>query len=276
MAERDYVLEELCMAEAGRRQLFSGAYYSVLFVARGACALCWDGQRHLCGTEDVFLMKPGKAAWLEYAGGKYPLQAFWMRYSPALLRALSDEKTDLEASFNVVPFECISVRAESTIVMLAKNLFRRLCELKREQGEFAAALFEESLLKMLVVLVLRACIHAEFRQRQGSRRSFMLDEVFLYIRTHLAEELSLEQLEQEFYVSKYHIAREFKRATGQTVHRYVTKAKLDACLAYIEQGFPITEVYRMGGFGGYNHFFRAFKKEYGMTPKAYFRRTREK
>ena len=33
---------------------------------------------------------------------------------------------------------------------------------------------------------------------------------------------------------------------------------------------PIKEVYALGGFGGYNHFFRAFKKEYGMTPKEYY------
>ena len=25
----------------------------------------------------------------------------------------------------------------------------------------------------------------------------------------------------------------------------------------------------MGGFGGYNHFFRAFKQAYGMTPGEY-------
>ena len=38
---------------------------------------------------------------------------------------------------------------------------------------------------------------------------------------------------------------------------------------------PITEVAKTSGFGGYNHFFRAFKKEYGMTPKEYFHTTRQ-
>ena len=106
---------------------------------------------------------------------------------------------------------------------------------------------------------------------QGSRKHLMMDELFVYIRTHITEEITLAQLEQVFYISRFHIAREFKRQTGQTLHSYIVKTKLDLCCHYIEQGRPITEVYRLGGFGGYNHFFRAFKQEYGMTPKQYFR-----
>ena len=97
----------------------------------------------------------------------------------------------------------------------------------------------------------------------------------MFIQAHLTEELTLERLEKEFFVSREHIAREFKRQTGQTVHRYIVKARLDRCCALIEQGLPITEVYKTSGFGGYNHFFRAFKKEYGMTPKEYFSTTRQ-
>ena len=108
-----------------------------------------------------------------------------------------------------------------------------------------------------------------------SRHHLMLDEVFLFIQAHLTEELTLERLEKEFFVSREHIAREFKRQTGQTVHRYIVKARLDRCCTLIEQGLPITEVYKTSGFGGYNHFFRAFKKEYGMTPKEYFHTTRQ-
>jgi len=78
-----------------------------------------------------------------------------------------------------------------------------------------------------VVLALRACIHAEFHTASVSRHYLMLDEVFLFIQAHLTEELTLERLEKEFFVSREHIAREFKRQTGQTVHRYIVKARLD-------------------------------------------------
>ncbi len=66
-----------------------------------------------------------------------------------------------------------------------------------------------------------------FHTASVSRHHLMLDEVFLFIQAHLTEELTLERLEKEFFVSREHIAREFKRQTGQTVHRYIVKARLD-------------------------------------------------
>ena len=98
-----------------------------------------------------------------------------------------------------------------------------------------------------------------------------MDDIFIYIREHLTEDISLERLENEFYISRYHIVREFKKLTGETPHSYIVKSRLDLCRHYIEQGKSIREVYALGGFGGYNHFFRAFKKEYGVTPMQYYK-----
>ena len=68
----------------------------------------------------------------------------------------------------------------------------------------------------------------------------------------------------------------FKRQTGQTVHRYIVKARLDRCCTLIEQGLPITEVYKTSGFGGYNLLFpRLLKRSMASTPKEYFHTTRQ-
>lgn len=87
-----------------------------------------------------------------------------------------------------------------------------------------------------------------------------MDDIFIYIREHLTEDISLERLENEFYISRYHIVREFKKLTGETPHSYIVKSKLDLCRHYIEQGKSIHEVYALGGFGGYNHFLEHLRK----------------
>ena len=120
------------------------------------------------------------------------------------------------------------------------------------------------------------CIHVEFHTKSKTRSRLALDDIFVFIKHHLYEEISLERLEKEFFISKYHISREFKRQTGITVHQYIVKAKLDLCKRLLEKGYPMTEIYKICGLGNYNNLFRAFKREFGITPGEYVRQFQER
>lgn len=88
-----------------------------------------------------------------------------------------------------------------------------------------------------------------------------------FIETHIEENLSLDRLAKEFYVSKYHIAHIFKEQLGLSIHQYITKKRLSYCRHAILGGMSITQAYETFGFGDYSSFYRAFKKEYGISPR---------
>lgn len=90
-----------------------------------------------------------------------------------------------------------------------------------------------------------------------------------YIEEHLEEDLSLEILARKFFVSKYHIAHVFKDNIGMSIHQYITKKRLNLCKEAISGGMSITDAYHRFGFGDYSSFYRAFKKEFGISPKDY-------
>lgn len=90
-----------------------------------------------------------------------------------------------------------------------------------------------------------------------------------YINNHLDEDLSLDQLASFFYASKFHISHVFKDNMGISLHQYILKKRLQASKNGILSGIPFSELYHQYGFSDYTSFYRAFKKEFGLSPKEF-------
>ena len=96
-----------------------------------------------------------------------------------------------------------------------------------------------------------------------------------YINEHYSENLSLDDLANRFFISKYHLAREFQRLVGTSVHRYIVQKRLVMAKQMLSTGKPSSEVYQNCGFGDYSNFYRAFKAEYQISPKEFVQRLEE-
>ncbi|MBR2123151.1 MAG: helix-turn-helix domain-containing protein [Lachnospiraceae bacterium] len=90
-----------------------------------------------------------------------------------------------------------------------------------------------------------------------------------YIHENLAGDLSLDTLSRELFLSKYYIAHLVQENTGISLHQYITKKRLSACIEAIQSGQGISESSLQLGFANYSGFYRAFMKEYGCPPSVY-------
>ncbi len=105
--------------------------------------------------------------------------------------------------------------------------------------------------------------------QQIQPQSDQIQEIMEYIENNIDEDLRLSMLGEKFFLSKYYIAHAFHERTGMTVHKYITKKRLDRCANEIKNGRPLNELYQEYGFNDYSSFFRAFKKEFSISPKEY-------
>lgn len=97
----------------------------------------------------------------------------------------------------------------------------------------------------------------------------LIAEVLTYIGNHFQENLTLEKLASEFFVSKYYLSHEFKKRVGTSIYRYIIFRRLMQAREMLLAGIAPGDVSEACGFGDYANFYRAFKSEYHISPSEF-------
>lgn len=92
-------------------------------------------------------------------------------------------------------------------------------------------------------------------------------EIIEFINANLSSDLSLDILSDKFFISKNHLNRIFKTANGITVWEYIKLKRLLIARANIMDGASALEACENNGFHDYSAFYRAYKKQFGISPR---------
>jgi Response regulator containing CheY-like receiver domain and AraC-type DNA-binding domain len=154
----------------------------------------------------------------------------------------------------------------ATIDGLAEAIIREIRE--RKSG---FEMFAQTLVQQLLIL---CCRHAE----QGSMKpvaspSVMHERISViaqYINRHYMDDLSLQRVADQFYISPYYLSRFFKEATGFTFVEYLNSVRIKEAKKLLEQtSMKVSLIARKVGFGSVTHFGRVFKAVTGRAPLFY-------
>lgn len=196
------------------------------------------------------------------------------------LKALTDNSVDLMRCFdNTAPTHTNLLRPTSAD---RADITTYLGDLVHESysADFGAKLAAQGLFLQFMVKLnrLAASLALSFDvpatltdnnpEKAHPETSPLIVQVLSYINEHYGEAISLDDLSQRFFVSKYHLSHEFSKAVGTGLYRYIMLKRLLIAKQMLSEGTPPGEVYGKCGFKDYTNFFRAFKAEYGISPSA--------
>jgi len=105
------------------------------------------------------------------------------------------------------------------------------------------------------------------KRPMASSRQARLEGARRYIDKHLHLPLGLSDAAREAGFSVRYFSSLFKRQFGVPFEKYLASRRLErARELLLTTELPVARVSRDAGFGAAEHFFRAFKRTYGMTP----------
>ena len=87
----------------------------------------------------------------------------------------------------------------------------------------------------------------------------------------------LDALARRLGSTPFRLCRSFRAVTGTTIHRYLTRVRVQQALGRLADGSPdLTDLAFDLGFSSHSHFTSVFRKCFGMTPEAVRRQARSR
>jgi len=120
----------------------------------------------------------------------------------------------------------------------------------------------------LLMLLLRAFLDKGTTPLK-SEKPELFDQVMAYIEDHLAKKITLADTAKQFYVSPSTISQVFRQKMDSSFYHCVIQRRLIASKSLILQGLPLEIISEQVGFADYSSFYRAFKQEYGISPRQF-------
>lgn len=247
-------------------QLHSHAFFELLYCSSGG------GAEYLVGSERYRIQK-GDIIFVPPGISHRPLLPANMRepYTRYVLW-LSMDFLRMYAGFFSNPFS----ETQANVGMLRTagtkweglgELFRNgIQEAERRLDGWEAAVIGNTML--LLTQIKRATDERSVRVMKAETPE-LLDRITAFIETNYSTRFTIEDVSRQLYVSNSSISHLFKEKMGVSFYRYVTQRRLIAAKPLIEQGAALEDVCRRVGFSDYSGFYRAFKQEYGISPRQY-------
>lgn len=169
----------------------------------------------------------------------------------------------------LITFRSPAVTNDQRLAEVARSL---AAELRDEESGHEIVL--DALVEQAAVNLLRRHANISRRDELELSRVGLVDRrvrrAVELMHARLDRELPLEELAAAAYLSPFHFARLFKKATGAAPHAYLAALRIERAQSLLAASdASITEIAARVGYASHSHFTKAFRQSTGLTPRAF-------
>jgi AraC-like DNA-binding protein len=235
-------------------------YYSICVVDRGEAEITCRGESYRVRPGSVILISPYEAhEEMCVSSGGWSLRA--LNPAPPTMRRVLGAGVDLDA----VRFRSPVIH-DAEIADCLDRLFHQSAQ--ASDGSITERLTE----RVRSVLRRQLCSIDAARDFRGQRAVEVARARILHSHRGMT---SMTQLAEITGMSRFHLSRIFRDATGLPPYQYFEQVRIARAKVMLRQGYSLSEVAMGLGFSDQSHFHRQFRDVGATTPGRYARAVRE-
>ncbi len=228
--------------------------FLIVAVAGGHGELTYAGETYSLSKGDCFFIDC-RVPHFYKSSSKDPWELYWVHFNGSSSQQYYDYF--LSHSKNTFSPACF----DKVIAVISEII--TVNEQKDQNAEIITS-------KLIVELLTYALAADSGDKQYDSALRQKLSAVHNYVSEHFSEDISLEQLSSEFYISKFYLTREYKKIYGMTIFQHIITSRINygkQLLRFSDRS--VEEIAHMCGFNDQSYFARQFKKSENLTCFAY-------
>lgn len=247
--------------------LHSHTFFELLFCRSGSLQYMLGNTRYQLKKNSIVCIPPGvshRPLYLEQLTEPYRRMVIWMNhtlYESSLEILQADSTTDTQGLLS------------SNVFLLSGATLYQVEEIYEKMMQIPENFSGAELYKIGLATQLLSLFHQYLNSHEINpltpEKAILSDEIIQFIDEHLAENLSIQSIASHFLISESSVSQLFKKQMKLSLYRYITQRRLIESKNLICRGATLKKLPELCGFSDYSTFYKAFVKQYGISPKEY-------
>ena len=237
-------------------------FYEIYYFIGGDVEYRVEGASYTLKKGDLLLICPWELHQVIVRHG-LPYERIVVWIDRAFLSQFISDGADLSNCFDLAESRLIRPREEQKEKVY--NLLESMIKESEQQYWGKNSLLHGLFLQFMVELN-RISLHPKAEDPEDGEDD-LIGRVLAYIADNYRSKITLQEIADHFYVNKYYLSHAFSQRVGTGIYHYIVLKRLLLAKELISSGYPPGEVYQQCGFRDYANFYRAFRAQYGISPK---------